>query len=57
MGEEERTSGGDPEGFGMCTGCQNVYTVQQTTENQLRPMGTNGTCECGNTEFVPYTDP
>lgn len=56
MGEEKRRSGGDPEGFGMCTECQNVYTVRRTANDELRPMGTCGACRCGNTEFVPYTD-
>lgn len=46
----ERT-GGAPETAAMCSACGNVYPVQETDEGDLRPVGTDGTCECGNDEF------
>lgn len=50
MGREPN-SGGDPEGLGKCTACGDVYPVQRTADGELRPIGTGGTCGCGNAEF------
>lgn len=44
-------SGGEPELVGQCTECDAVYPVQTTVNDTLRPIGTDGTCECGNDEF------
>lgn len=49
---EEPGSGGEPQQFGRCTQCSHVYPVQSTEDGGLRPIGTGGTCSCGNDEFV-----
>lgn len=48
---EKPKSGGDPQTLGKCTECGSVYPVQQTANGEIRPIGTNGGCQCGNTEF------
>ena len=44
-------SGGDPQTFGRCTECGNIYPIQETLDGEIRPIGTDGGCECGNTAF------
>lgn len=51
MGDEPEV-GGLPETFGKCTECGTIYPVQRTEDGELRPVGTDGTCSCGNDEFV-----
>lgn len=48
-------SGGEPETFGQCTECGAIYPAQNPTDDTLRPVGTDGTCDCGNDEFEPPT--
>jgi hypothetical protein len=50
MGREPEV-GGDPQTFGQCTECGAIYPVQRTENGELRPVGTDGTCNCGNDEF------
>ena len=50
MGNEP-DAGGMPETFGKCTDCGTIYPVQATEDGELRPVGTDGTCSCGNDEF------
>lgn len=49
-------SGGDPQTLGQCSVCENIYPVQRTADGELRPIGTEGGCECGNDEFVLVTE-
>lgn len=56
MVEEDPCSGGEPEGFARCMDCRRVYPIQRTKDDQLRPIGTGGTCLCGSTDFEPYTE-
>lgn len=45
-------TGGEPETFGQCTECGEVYPAQRSDEGGLRPIGNDGVCECGGEEFV-----
>lgn len=49
--DDDVSSGGKPEALGRCTECGGVYPVQTKADGHLRPIGTGGSCECGNTEF------
>lgn len=49
--EETPGSGGEPETFGKCTECHAIYPVQRTESDGLRPVGTDGSCRCGNGDF------
>ncbi|QLG60845.1 hypothetical protein [Halorarum salinum] len=51
MGEDLQ-SGGEPEFLGQCSDCGHVYTIQELEDGELRPVGTDGTCTCGNDGFV-----
>lgn len=53
--DEKPKSGGDPQTLGKCTECGKVYPVQKTADNEIRPIGTNGGCQCGNTAFEVET--
>jgi hypothetical protein len=55
MTERPRT-GGDPHTFGRCVECGAVYPVQRVEGGGFRPVGTEGTCECGGGEFEPVSD-
>ena len=55
MSDEPRT-GGEPQRFGRCTDCGEVYTVQETGKNSYRPIGMAKECTCGNTEFAPFPE-
>lgn len=46
-------SGGTPETFGKCTDCGSIYSVQYGDDGDMRPVGTDGACACGNDEFAP----
>jgi hypothetical protein len=46
-------SGGTPETFGKCTNCGSIYSVQCGDDGDMRPVGTDGACACGNDEFAP----
>ena len=50
--EEGPSTGGEPQTFGRCTECETVYLVQLTDDGGARPIGTDGSCACGNDEFV-----
>lgn len=56
MVDEDPSSGEDPYGLGRCTECGRVYTVRWAEDDRLRPIGTSGSCRCGNAEFEPYSD-
>lgn len=45
--------GGEPEAIGRCTECGTIFPVQETDDGNLRPVGTDGTCTCGNATFEP----
>ena len=49
---EEPESGGEPQTFGQCTECGTIYPAQTARNGELRPVGTDGTCSCGNDEFA-----
>lgn len=46
--------GGEPEGFAQCDDCGEIYPAQRGPDG-VRPIGTNGQCQCGSTTFR-YTD-
>lgn len=52
---EEPESGGEPQTFGRCTECGTVYPAQIAPGGEVRPVGTDGTCHCGNDEFATPT--
>ncbi|SDQ42798.1 hypothetical protein [Halopelagius longus] len=54
MTEEPRT-GGEPETFGRCVECGEVYPVQESDDG-LRPVGTGGSCACGCEAFEPIAE-
>ncbi len=37
---------------GQCTVCGKVYPIEKTATNEVRPIGTDGTCLCGNSNFT-----
>ncbi|WP_435100888.1 hypothetical protein [Halarchaeum sp. P4] len=43
-------SGGEPQRVGRCTSCGRVFPVQ-VDGDAARPIGTDGTCVCGNATF------
>lgn len=49
---ENPDTGGEPVTLGRCTECWQVYPAQLSGDG-LRPIGTDGTCNCGNDEFEP----
>ena len=49
---EKPESGGEPQTFGQCTECGTVYPAQIAPSGEVRPVGTDGTCHCGNDEFA-----
>lgn len=53
--EDEPSSGGEPSRLGTCTDCGRVYPLQAGA-GTLRPIGTDGSCRCGNDEFEPLSD-
>ncbi|NHN46934.1 hypothetical protein G9464_04900 [Halostella sp. JP-L12] len=53
---EDPGSGGEPQTFGQCTECGTIYPVQTVRNGELRPVGTDGTCSCGNDEFASPTE-
>lgn len=50
--DNEPDPGGTPETFGKCTECGAIYPAQKAENGGLRPVGTDGSCRCGNTEFT-----
>lgn len=49
--------GGEPQRFGECVACGEIYPTQTTDEDGLRPIGLKeGSCPCGNAEFRPATE-
>lgn len=47
----EPDTGGTPDGFAECTECGTIFTAHISEEGELRPIGIDGVCECGNAEF------
>ena len=54
--DDEPTSGGHPKTLGQCTECGGIYPVQETVDGELRPIGTEGGCDCGNATFAPLSE-
>ncbi|MFC7141633.1 hypothetical protein ACFQMA_17570 [Halosimplex aquaticum] len=63
-GRNEAETGGDRNGtdavdeealVGECTECGQVYSLQMGADGAVVPLGTDGTCQCGNDEFEPLT--
>lgn len=50
--EENPSTGGKSQTFGQCTECEAIYLVQTEETDDLRPIGTDGRCACGNDEFT-----
>jgi len=50
------TTGGKPQRLGQCTACGEVYPLQIEVEMDLRPIGVDSECSCGNSEFVPVSE-
>lgn len=48
-----RDSGGVPTKLGACTDCGATYPIHGK-EDTWHPIGTDGTCTCGNDEFAPF---
>lgn len=48
--------GGEPDIFGRCSECGEIYPVQQQEDGSIRPVGTDGTCRCGGDDFVILTE-
>ncbi len=53
MTEKCPAKGGDPDVFARCADCGKIYPAQETTNGSYRPIGTDGSCNCGNEEFRP----
>ncbi|WP_168192926.1 MULTISPECIES: hypothetical protein [Halostella] len=51
--ERKPEAGGIPQTFARCTECGTIYPAQLTDDDNLRPVGTDGSCSCGNDEFEP----
>lgn len=50
----EPDTGGEPQRVGECTECGRVYPLQ-LDGGELRAIGTDGACVCGNDAFVVLT--
>ena len=50
------STGGTPEAFGKCTECGAIYPVQSNENGEYRPVGTDGTCDCGNDRFESVSE-
>jgi hypothetical protein len=46
-------AGGQPTKLGECAECGQTYPIHRTDEG-WHPVGTDGTCACGNDEIVPF---
>lgn len=53
--EDEPSTGGEPTLLGICTNCGRAYPIQ-TDADRFRPIGTDGSCRCGNDEFEALPD-
>ena len=53
---DDPATGGDPEAFARCSRCEHVYSARRTADGDLRPIGTDGECVCGNDEFEPFAE-
>ncbi len=51
-GAETSDLGMNPEALGQCTKCGKLYPVLKTEREELHPVGTDGSCKCGNTDFA-----
>ncbi|GAD52171.1 hypothetical protein MBEHAL_0931 [Halarchaeum acidiphilum MH1-52-1] len=49
---ETPDTGGRPEHVAECTACGRVYPVRSDADGELRPIGTDGACVCGNETFA-----
>lgn len=58
MAERRQPDGGsgNPQTFGKCTECGHIFVAERTKNGGLYPIGTDGTCSCGNTEFRSPTE-
>jgi len=54
--DDEPNTGGEPETLARCDRCGQVYPAQRTGTGALRPIGTAGSCGCGNDSFAPVSD-
>ncbi|MCD2201433.1 MULTISPECIES: hypothetical protein [unclassified Halobacterium] len=52
MADDGSDTGGSPDVIVGCTDCSSTYPAQQAGDG-YRPIGTDGTCDCGNDEFEP----
>jgi hypothetical protein len=48
-------SGGEPELLAECSMCGKIYPAQWTNDDTLRPIGNEGSCECGSDVFDPVS--
>lgn len=51
MTDKEPKNGGEPTLFARCTDCGEIYPAQEAENEDYRPVGTDGSCKCGNEEF------
>ncbi|MGB9965535.1 hypothetical protein [Halobacterium hubeiense] len=52
MADDGSETGGTPDVIVGCTVCESTYPAQ-CAGSGFRPIGTDGTCDCGNDEFRP----
>ena len=52
MADDGSDTGGSPDVIVGCTDCNSTYPAQLAGDG-YRPIGTDGTCDCGNDEFEP----
>lgn len=38
--------------FAKCVECGHIYPAQETKNENYRPVGTGGECECGSDDFT-----
>ncbi|SIR32798.1 hypothetical protein SAMN05421858_2271 [Haladaptatus litoreus] len=55
MTKKRPENGGEPTVIAKCTECGDIYPAQEATDGNYRPIGTNGSCNCGNRDFEPAT--
>lgn len=53
---DDADTGGSPEALVGCTACDRTYPAQRTPDGRYRPIGTDGSCACGNDAFDALTD-
>lgn len=51
MTKDGPDTGGEPTVIAECVECGHIYSAQETEDDEYRPVGTDGACQCGSNDF------